>query len=599
MAVIHEKLTLDDYFSATFTKFLQYGEKAAGASQRAAQAASNYQSVLNSLDRRLISTNAQFASMMQEQQRMAAAGQQNTAAFADLDKRMEKLGGTIRDLKAQYDFVEKQSNEAAAAAKRQADAAQEAAEAQKRAAQEAAEAQKRAADFAAKAHERSRKIIDSVRSSLVKMTGVSFSKPQAALEGLGKQFRRFSLTLFSVSRIFNFMKSSLESAPQAIQNSWQSASNSISRLFGGTVVAALQGLQPHLDRLTAALNSEAGQKLARGLETIARVGGQAIGFVLDKVSQLVEFLGNNFQTVMTVAAVVAGLFAAKMMAAAVATMVANWPLLLIIGSVTLLVTWLMSLGVTTEQIFGFIGGAVAVTAAAIVNTVVGLANGLIQVVWNTFVSPFLGIIEWVLNVVNGGFNSFGGAVANLIGQIISWFLDLGKVVTKIIDAIFGTNWTSGLESLQDKVLQWGKNENAITLSRDAPTIDYRMSYGDAWDAGWSTGTDLANKLSNLSLSNATAAPYTPQLDDIAGSVSSIEKAVDMSQEDLKMLVDESERRYVNRINLTSQTPVITVNGANTGRTAADRQSLANAIRDILIEQTAAGSVISTAVPVVG
>ena len=81
--------------------------------------------------------------------------------------------------------------------------------------------------------------------------------------------------------------------------------------------------------------------------------------------------------------------------------------------------------------------------------------------------------------------------------------------------------------------------------------------------------------------------------------SSIEKAVDMSQEDLKMLVDESERRYVNRINLTSQTPVITVNGANTGRTAADRQNLANAIRDILIEQTAAGSVISTAAPVVG
>ena len=122
MAVIHEKLTLDDYFSATFTKFLQYGEKAAGASQRAAQAASNYQSVLNSLDRRLISTNAQFASMMQEQQRMAAAGQQNTAAFADLDKRMEKLGGTIRDLTAQYDFVERQANEAAQAANKFASA---------------------------------------------------------------------------------------------------------------------------------------------------------------------------------------------------------------------------------------------------------------------------------------------------------------------------------------------------------------------------------------------------------------------------------------------------------------------------------------------
>ena len=48
-------------------------------------------------------------------------------------------------------------------------------------------------------------------------------------------------------------------------------------------------------------------------------------------------------------------------------------------------------------------------------------------------------------------------------------------------------------------------------------------------------------------------------------------------------MDVAERRYVNNVNLTAQTPVITVNGANTGRTAADRQSLANAIRDILIE----------------
>ena len=68
----------------------------------------------------------------------------------------------------------------------------------------------------------------------------------------------------------------------------------------------------------------------------------------------------------------------------------------------------------------------------------------------------------------------------------------------------------------------------------------------------------------------------------------------MSEEDLKSLVDVAERRYVNQVNLTAQTPVITINGANTGRTAADRQNLADAIRDILVEQVAAGAVRSTA-----
>ena len=68
----------------------------------------------------------------------------------------------------------------------------------------------------------------------------------------------------------------------------------------------------------------------------------------------------------------------------------------------------------------------------------------------------------------------------------------------------------------------------------------------------------------------------------------------MSDEDIKALVDIAERRHVNNINLTAQTPVINITGQNTGNTAADRQNLANTIRDILVEQVAAGSVISTA-----
>lgn len=73
----------------------------------------------------------------------------------------------------------------------------------------------------------------------------------------------------------------------------------------------------------------------------------------------------------------------------------------------------------------------------------------------------------------------------------------------------------------------------------------------------------------------------------------IDKSVSMSDEDIKALVDVAERRYVNNINLTSQTPVINVNGANTGRTAQDRRALADAIEQILLEQWASGSVRST------
>lgn len=352
---------------------------------------------------------------------------------------------------------------------------------------------------------------------------------------------------------------------------------------------AIQALDPVLDAISwLANNIDLVGPIVLGL-------GAAFGVFL---------LAANWTNICT-AATTALTTAQEMLGAVMAT---TWglPLIiiaLVIGAIYAVTAAVNHFAGTSVSATGIIAGAVLTVAAIIGNTVIGLLNGIIQAVWSIFVTPFLGIIEWVLNVTNGGFDSFGGAVANLIGNIISWFLDLGKVVTKIIDAIFGTNWTAGLTSLQDSVLKWGKNENAITLDRNAPTIDYRFNYGDAWNTGYNWGANLFSGNGNDAVGAAlSGVPYdelSGQLGDIAGSVGSIEKSVKMSDEDIKSLVDVAERRYVNNVNLTAQTPVITVNGANTGRTAADRQSLANAIRDILIEQTASGSTRSTARPASG
>lgn len=209
---------------------------------------------------------------------------------------------------------------------------------------------------------------------------------------------------------------------------------------------------------------------------------------------------------------------------------------------------------------GYICGAVAVAGAFIVNTGVGLLNGLIQLIWSIFVEPFLGIVEWVLNVTNGGFDSFGGAVANLIGNIISWFLSLGEVVTKIIDAIFGTDWTAGLNALQNNVLAWGKNENAITLDREAPTIAYRASYSEAYNKGYDFGQGVENRIKNFfggtkddnsdnsgALgSYGAASDMAANVANIAGDTSSISDSLDVSEEDLKYLRDIAEQEAINR-----------------------------------------------------
>lgn len=234
---------------------------------------------------------------------------------------------------------------------------------------------------------------------------------------------------------------------------------------------------------------------------------------------------------------------------------------------------------TTLSATGLIVGAIAVAGAIVWNIIIGVINAIIQALWTVFAEPFIGIVEWILNAANGGFNSFGGAVANLIGEIISWFLSLGKVVTKIIDAIFKTDWTGGLSALQDDVVAWGKNENAITLDRKAPEIYSGINYGDAWNAGYGFGEDIGNKFNvNNLFSGMNKTPYGPpeppvnldawnnaQTDNFGGvddskdankHLKNIDDKIDVSNEHLEMLRDLAEQDSIQ--NFVSLTPTVQV-----------------------------------------
>ena len=250
---------------------------------------------------------------------------------------------------------------------------------------------------------------------------------------------------------------------------------------------------------------------------------------------------------------------------------------------------------TSISATGLITGAVAVAGAFILNIGIGLYNSFVAVI-AAFVNFFIGIIEWVLNAANGGFNSFGDAVANLIGQIINWFLSLGQIVTTIIDAIFGTDWTAGLEGLKNSVTQWGKNENAITLDRmDTSTAGLqRFDYGDAASAGYDFGAGLESKVGNLfnfSGSIPSVEDYASLIADnanlstlpnIADNTGKIKDTLSDTDEDLKYLRDMAEMEVINRFT-TAEVKVDMSGMQNNISNGMDLDGVTSALTDGIME----------------
>lgn len=296
------------------------------------------------------------------------------------------------------------------------------------------------------------------------------------------------------------------------------------------------------------------------------------------INNTVQAIGNGLKTLAAIAAVAHGTAAAADAAATTGMTTAQiafnaallscpltWIIVAIIAVIAIIYAVVAAINKATGSTIsatGVIFGAICWLAALIWNIILGLINGILQLIW-FFVEPFLGIIEFILNATNGGFDSFGDGVKNLLGNIISWFLSLGKVVTQIIDAIFGTDWTSGLTSLQNTVLSWGKNDSAITISREAPTVESlsggevgRWANTDAYNFGNEKGSALEDKVSGFfqfdslsELPNSESADpigYGGALNTIANNTGDTATNTGKSNAELSYLRDIAEREAINR-----------------------------------------------------
>lgn len=393
--------------------------------------------------------------------------------------------------------------------------------------------------------------------------------------------------LFSVADETNQV---FEDVPMTFSQAWTKASNQ-----------AIIAFQPAMERITDLLNSEIGQNAINGLIGAFEALGEVASYVVDLLADGAQWVADNWDTIMPVLVGLALGVGAVMVASAVSSMVAwamaNWPLLAVIGSITLIIYMAKQMGATWEEIGSVIGGVFMTLYANLMNNLLVPMQNKIAMFAN-----FIG------NVFTDPIASIKILFLDMADTVLGYIANIAHAIEDLINLIPGVeiNVASKLDDFRNKiqsVSQEIKDESG--WKEYVKKWDY-VNYTDAWNQGASAGGSVGAWLDNFSLSDtmsslmsgtgagSLAAANAANLADIAADTSSIEKSVSMSEEDIQDLVDLATRDYINNINLTAQTPVITINGANTGNTAEDRQALANTLRDILVEQMAAGSIRSTA-----
>ena len=281
------------------------------------------------------------------------------------------------------------------------------------------------------------------------------------------------------------------------------------------------------------------------------------------------------------------------------TMLANpitWVIILIVALVAAIYVGVAAFNKFADasvSATGVIAGVLAILAAFCYNSVIVPIQNY-----------FAAVANFIGNVFNDPVTAVKVLFYDMALAVLGYIQKMAQGIEDLINEIPGVkaNITSPIDNLYRTMS--ANREAAIaagSYKEFIKPLEYQ-DYSAAYQSGYNFGRDLEGKAASWfsggaglsSPAGIDASGMAGDVGNIAKGVSDINKAVNMSEEDIRSLVDVAERRYVNHINLTSQTPVITINGQNTGNTAADRQNLADAIRDILIEQVASGSVRSTA-----
>lgn len=415
---------------------------------------------------------------------------------------------------------------------------------------------------------------------------------------LGEEYLNMSHDMQAAAAINNVISESWGGLYEAMSDTPEGKIIQLQNRLGDLREMLGNGLYPAVMRLVDTINAHYPQierlmtYFAYGCSLII----DGISWVVDDASQAFEWVEQNWDIISTVlitgAMAIAGAMVYSAVSSAVAWAILNPELLLIAGSVLLVIYLAREMGATWADICGFVGG--------VLYELYAFGYNMTANTWNYLVM----FAEFFANFLNDPI----AATAHLIADWADWVLSVVQSLASAIDAVFGSNLAGAVNGWRSNLQGWVDStfgENQIKIQRME-----KIQYDDAWNRGTQMGrsvggwiddfsiSDFVNNMNSMGGSNFSydslnaASGINSALEDIGADTKAIRNSVALSEEDIRLLVDMATREYVNNINLTSQTPIINVNGQNTGDTEWDRQQLADTLKDILLEQSASGTTLA-------
>ena len=235
---------------------------------------------------------------------------------------------------------------------------------------------------------------------------------------------------------------------------------------------------------------------------------------------------------------------------------------------------------------GIVAGSLAEAGAYIFNSVLlpmqnafaAVANFLANVFNNPIATIKIAFYDLCINVMNalkGILQAAQGVVNLLPGFDVDWVTRADNTISQFQNARKWEVWTNDYKEV---VKPW-----------TAKDLDSAYASGYKWGSNLDASSMFGSTgTGNLEIPQATSA--NELLGNIDKNTGKIAKTVDLSDEQIKMLVDVAERKYVNNYNRSDQVQqVFNINGQNTGNTKQDAQAIADILRDKLVDLMNAGS----------